>query len=79
MGSAHGEDRQRRPGERELRAFEELAAKRSQTQGEFIRGLILAELTRDAEGVRAGTELVEIKAVWLLLINLLRRWRRAGR
>jgi len=38
-----------------------------------------AELTRDAEGVRAGTELVEIKAVWLLLINLLRRWRRAGR
>jgi hypothetical protein len=36
--------------ERELGALEGLLAKRSQTQGEFIRGLILAEIERDREG-----------------------------
>ena len=33
--------------EAELRAFAALAERRSQTQGEFIRGLILAEIERD--------------------------------
>jgi hypothetical protein len=46
--------------ERELGALEGLPAKRSQTQGEFIRGLILAEIERDREGVRASVELEEI-------------------
>jgi len=58
--------------ERELRALEELLAKRDQTQGEFIRGLILAEIERDRQGVRASVELEEITAVRLLLINMLR-------
>ena len=58
--------------ERELGALEGLLAQRSQSQGEFIRGLILAELARDAEGVRASVELEEITAIRLLLINLLR-------
>ena len=58
--------------ERELGALEGLLAKRSQSQGEFIRGLILAEIERDREGVRASVELEEITAIRLLLINLLR-------
>jgi hypothetical protein len=58
--------------ERELGELEELLAKRDQTQGEFIRGLILAEIERDREGVRASVELEEITAIRLLLINLLR-------
>jgi len=58
--------------ERELRELEELLAKRGQTQGEFIRGLILAEIERDREGVRASVELEEIAAVRLLLVNLLK-------
>jgi hypothetical protein len=58
--------------ERELGALEELLAKRSQTQGEFIRGLILAEIERDKEGVRASAELTEIIGVRMLLTNLLR-------
>jgi hypothetical protein len=58
--------------ERELGALEGLLAKRSQTQGEFIRGLILVEIERDREGVRASVELEEISAMRLLLINLLR-------
>jgi hypothetical protein len=47
--------------ERELRELEELLAKRDQTQGEFIRGLILAEIERDRQGVRASVELEESK------------------
>lgn len=58
--------------ERELRALEELLSQRSQSQGEFIRGLILAEIERDRAGVKASVELEEITAVRLLLINLLR-------
>jgi hypothetical protein len=58
--------------EREVRELEELLAKRDQTQGEFIRGLILAEIERDRQGVRASVELEEITAIRLLLINLLR-------
>jgi hypothetical protein len=58
--------------ERELGELEALRAKRQQTQGEFIRGLILAEIERDRQGVKASAELEEITAVRLLLVNLLR-------
>ena len=58
--------------ERELGELEALLAKRQQTQGEFIRGLILAEIERDRQGVKARAELEEITAVRLLLVNLLR-------
>jgi hypothetical protein len=58
--------------ERELGELEALRAKRGQTQGEFIRGLILAEIERDRQGVKASAELEEITAVRLLLVNLLR-------
>ena len=58
--------------ERELGELEALRAKRQQTQGELIRGLILAEIERDRQGVKASAELEEITAVRLLLVNLLR-------
>ncbi|MGA2276583.1 MAG: hypothetical protein ABSG00_03185 [Terracidiphilus sp.] len=62
--------------ERELGELEALRAKRGQTQGELIRGLILdaikAEIERDRQGVKASAELEEITAVRLLLVNLLR-------
>ena len=58
--------------ESELRAFEALAAKRNQTQGELIRGLILDEQAREAGGVQPSAELTEITGVRLLLINLLK-------
>jgi len=47
----------------ELRELEALLARRGQRQGEFIRGLILAEIERDRQGVRASAELEEITAV----------------
>jgi hypothetical protein len=58
--------------ERELRELEALLEQRGQSQGEFIRGLILGEIERDRQGVRASVELEEITAIRLLLINLLR-------
>jgi hypothetical protein len=58
--------------EGELREFEALVAKRSQTQAELIRGLILDEIKRDAEGLRPSAEMVEITACRLLVVNLLR-------
>ena len=62
--------------ESELRAFESLALRRNQTQGELIRGLILNEQAdeqaRESGGVQPSAELVEITAVRLLLINLLK-------
>jgi hypothetical protein len=58
--------------ERELRELEALLEEREVTQGEFIRGLILAEIERDRTGVRASAELVEIMACKLLLVNFLR-------
>ena len=62
--------------ESELRAFEALAAKRNQTQGELIRRLILNEQAneqaREAGGVQPSAELEEITGVRLLLINLLK-------
>ena len=58
--------------ESELRAFEALALKRNQTQGELIRGLLLTELAREAGGVQASAELTEIIGVRMMLTNLLR-------
>jgi hypothetical protein len=56
----------------ELRELEALLARRGQRQGEFIRGLILAEIERERQGARTSVELEEITAVRLLLVNLLR-------
>ena len=56
--------------EAELRAFESLVEKRRQTQGEFIRDLIAAEVRRDQEGETPSPEMVEIVAVRLLLMNM---------
>ncbi len=58
--------------EAELDELETLAVKRGQTYGELIRGLILNEVKRDAEGVRPSAELVELVACRMLLVNLLR-------
>jgi hypothetical protein len=54
----------------ELQTFEALVEKRQQTQGEFIRDLIAAEVLRDQERERPSPEMVEIVAVRLLLMNL---------
>jgi hypothetical protein len=56
--------------EAELRAFEALVEKRRQTQGEFIRDLIAAEVRLDQEGETPSPEMVEIVAVRLLLMNM---------
>jgi hypothetical protein len=56
----------------ELLKLEELLAKRDQTQGEFIHGLILSEIERDRQGVRPSAELVEIAALRLQMMNLLK-------
>ena len=45
--------------EAELHELEALAAKRKETQAELIRGLILHELARDAEGFRPSAEMTE--------------------
>src|ERR1700677_5036652 len=58
--------------EAELHELEGLAAKRKETQAELIRGLILHELARDAEGFRPSVEMTEITACRLLLTYLLR-------
>src|ERR1700685_856098 len=58
--------------EAELHELEALAAKRKETQAELIRGLILHELARDAEGLRPSAEMTEITACRLLLTYLLR-------
>ena len=58
--------------EREVRELEGLLGKRGQSQGEFIRGLILAEIERDRGGVRPSVELVEIAALRLQIMNLLK-------
>jgi hypothetical protein len=55
----------------ELHELEALAAKRKQTQGELIRGLVLREIEQDRTGLRPSAEMVEITACRLLLVNLL--------
>jgi hypothetical protein len=57
--------------EAELHELEALAAKRKQTQGELIRGLILGEIEQDKTARRPSAEMVEITACRLLLVNLL--------
>jgi hypothetical protein len=49
-----------------------LARKRGQQRGEFIRHLILDELTRDSGAPTASPELSEIVGVRLTLTNLLK-------
>ncbi len=49
-----------------------LARKRGQQRGEFIRHLILDELTRDSGTPTASPELSEIVGVRLMLTNLLK-------
>ena len=49
-----------------------LARKRGQQRGEFIRHLILDELTRDSGAPTASPELNEIVGVRLMLTNLLK-------
>jgi xanthosine utilization system XapX-like protein len=61
--------------EGELRSLVALADKRRQTQGELIRGLVLGEIERDrqpAPEVRPSVELVEIAALRLQIMNLLK-------
>jgi hypothetical protein len=49
-----------------------LVKKRGQQRGEFIRRLILDELTRDSGAPTASPELSEIVGVRLMLTNLLK-------
>ena len=58
--------------EAERHELEVLAAKRSQTQAELIRGLILDEVEQEKTSHRASVEMVEITACRLLLTHLLR-------
>jgi len=58
--------------EAELHELGELVAKRKETSAELIRGLILRELKRDKEGLRPSAELIEITAIRLQIVNMLR-------
>ena len=58
--------------EAELHELGELVAKRKETPAELIRGLILRELKRDKEGLRPSAELIEITAIRLQIVNLLK-------
>jgi len=58
--------------EAELHELGELVAKRKETPAELIRGLILRELKRDKEGLRLSPELIEITAIRLQIMNLLK-------
>ena len=56
----------------EAERLDSLAKKRGQQRGEFIRRLILDELTRDSGAPTASPELSEIVGVRLMLTNLLK-------
>jgi hypothetical protein len=58
--------------EAELLELGELVAKRKETPAELIRGLILRELKRDKEGLKPSAELIEITAIRLQIVNLLK-------
>ena len=58
--------------EAELHELGELVAKRKETPAELIRGLILRKLKRDKEGLRPSPELIEITAIRLQIVNMLR-------
>jgi hypothetical protein len=56
----------------ELHLLGELVAKRKETPAELIRGLILRELKRDKEGMKPSVEMIEITAIRLQIVNLLK-------
>ena len=56
----------------EITRFDALAKRRGQHRGEFIRSLILDELTRDSGEPSASAELSEIVGIRLMLINVLK-------
>jgi hypothetical protein len=56
----------------EAERLDSLAKKRGQQRGEFIRSLILAELTRDGGEPTASPELSEIVGLRLMLTNVLK-------
>jgi len=58
--------------EAQLHELGELVAKRKETPAELIRGLILRKLKRDKEGLRPSPELIEITAIRLQIVNMLR-------
>jgi hypothetical protein len=58
--------------EAELHELGELVAKRKETPAELIRGLILRELKQDKEGLRPSVEMIEITAIRLQIMNLLK-------
>ena len=58
--------------EAELHELGELVAKRKETPAELIRGLILRELKQDKAGMKPSVEMVEITALRLQIINLLK-------
>ena len=57
---------------REVTDIERLAKRRGQQRGEFIRHLILDELTRDGVEPTASAELSEIVGIRLMLMNVLK-------
>jgi hypothetical protein len=56
----------------EITRFDALAKRRGQHRGEFIRSLILDELTRDSGEPSASAELSEIVGIRLMLMNVLK-------
>ena len=56
----------------ETARFDALAKRRGQQRGEFIRHLILEELTRDSGEPTASAELSEIVGIRLMLMNVLK-------
>ncbi|WP_158787519.1 ribbon-helix-helix domain-containing protein [Granulicella sp. L46] len=56
----------------EVEALDSLAKKRGQQRGEFIRRLILDELTREKDEPTASPELSEIVGIRLMLTNVLK-------
>jgi len=56
----------------EAEHLDSLAKKRGQQRGEFIRHLILDELTRDSGEPTASPELSEIVGIRLMLMNVLK-------
>jgi hypothetical protein len=56
----------------EITRFDALAKRRGQHRGEFIRSLILDELTRDSGEPSASAELSEIVGIRLILMNVLK-------
>ena len=56
----------------ETARFDALAMRRGQHRGEFIRHLILDELTRDSGEPTASVELSELVGIRLMLMNVLK-------